>query len=101
MKYITLDGYQNGTGIRDTYSNEYLNPFELNVSVQLQERINNWATKYIKNKFEGLADVQDSIFETLDKEAIEISNEILHETNEYKIDYYYSDFQGKRIYFKW
>lgn len=98
MKYIILDGEFIGTGVWDQYACEYLDPLKLNISSELKERIISWAAKYRINKLEGKPETQNSTFQSLDEEGLELSNAILHETDEYKIDYYYSDFLGQRVY---
>jgi len=73
MKYIVLDGVYSGTGVWDKYLREYLNPFELKISHELQEAIRNWAEKYKTDLFEGFPDTQSSVFHALDEEGVALS----------------------------
>lgn len=98
MKYITLDGEFTGTGVWDQYACEYLDPVMLSLSPELKAGIISWAAKYRKNTLEGMPEAKTSTFQSLDEEGLELSNAILNETNEYKIDYYYSDFLCQRLY---
>ena len=61
MRYITLDGFVYGTGVRDIYTNEYLNVDDLDITSSLKEEIKSWAAKYKGNQLKVYSEA-DNIF---------------------------------------
>ena len=45
-RYLVIDGMLNGTGIRDYYEGGYVEPQELNLSLELKERLEAWLSRY-------------------------------------------------------
>lgn len=98
MKYIILDGYLEGTGIKDISTSEYVNFESLNLTPLLLEKIKEWHKKYFNAKIANQNHLEGNVFNRLDIEGIELSKLVLNENPDFKIDYYYSDFLGRRIY---
>ncbi len=86
MKYITIDGMISGTGIKDTYNREWIEIDDLQLPDDLIARFQIWLKKYQKEHFSGFADVY--VVESLDKEGLEICEQMHHELPEIKIEYF-------------
>jgi len=64
MRHFVIDGdgMLGGTGIRDAGEDEYVSPKELNLSVGLQLRIQNWLSEYQLEHWGGYSnDIQKII----------------------------------------
>ncbi len=86
MKYLVIDGYLNGTGIRDKYEG-YIPLSELNLSAALSERIELWLQKYW-NEFYANYPKKDKVA-NLDAEGVEITRAVSRELPEdYKLEYF-------------
>jgi len=87
MKYLIVDAYFNGTGIRDKYAGGYINPESLNLSPIFLEKLSVWLKKY-HNEFYSQYDNNDKI-KILDNEGKKIALLLKIELGEnYKIEYY-------------
>jgi hypothetical protein len=88
MKYLIVDAYLNGTGIRDKYEGGYIDPHALNLSSDFLKRLSNWMEKY-QIEFFNQYDNHSQI-EILDKEGKEIATLLKKELGDdnSKIEYY-------------
>lgn len=90
MKYLVIDGYLDGTGIRDRANGGYVEHDELGLSPQLSQKINDWLERYW-NEFYGRYKNPD-IVKKLDNEGQEIARLIMKEfelkEESVKIEYY-------------
>ena len=62
MRYLTVDGYFDGTGIRDAVNGGYLEHDEIGMSRKLSKRINLWLERYWEEFMKGFPD-QDKVVE--------------------------------------
>ena len=53
MRYLTVDGYFDGTGIRDAANGGYLEHDEVGISPDLSKRIDVWLEQYWKEFIKG------------------------------------------------
>lgn len=77
MKYLSIDGYLNGTGINDRAGGGYIDHEDLGISMQLSNRINEWLEKYwdqFYDHYENLETVK-----RLDEEGQEIAKLLMKE----------------------
>lgn len=88
MKYLTVDGMLNGTGIRDSIVGGYLDPSVIGVSLETKERISKWLSRYEDAHYMQYQDKAE--IEWLDLEGIEICKRLISELPGYKICYYSS-----------
>lgn len=86
MRYLTVDGYFDGTGIRDAANGGYLEHDEVGISPDLSKRIDVWLEQYWKEFIKGFPD-RDKIVE-LDDEGIRIAHRLKKEFPEDKIGYF-------------
>jgi hypothetical protein len=86
MKHLILDGYLNGTGIRDGQNGGYLELSELGISFKLEKRITSWVLKYENEFYDGYSDYKK--VENLDSEGIDIANKLREELPNDKVEYY-------------
>ncbi|ELV7526254.1 hypothetical protein QMU91_002485 [Flavobacterium psychrophilum] len=86
MKYIILDGYLNGTGIRDGAEGGYIELEILNLSSILTKRIRDWIFKYENEFYNGYSD--EKKVEELDNEGQELVFLLKKELLNTKIEYY-------------
>ncbi|TPD73663.1 hypothetical protein [Flavobacterium microcysteis] len=86
MKYLILDGYLNGTGIRDGQNGGYIELSELGISSALQKKIKDWVLKYEAEFYNDYSD--GAKVEILDNEGIDLVYQIKNELPNSKIDYY-------------
>ena len=87
MKYLIIDGYLNGTGIRDKYESGYIALSELNLSAALSERIEMWLQNYWNEFYANYPD-KDKVAD-LDAERVEITRAVAREMpDEYKLEYF-------------
>lgn len=86
MKYIIIDGYLNGTGIRDKYNGGYVQPESLNLSQTLVTKLKSWLLKYESEFLNNYSDL-DSVI-SLDEEGKQIATLIKRECVDIKIEYY-------------
>lgn len=93
MRYLTVDGYFDGTGIRDAANGGYLEHDEVGISPDLSKRIDVWLEQYWKEFIKGFPD-RDKIVE-LDDEGIRIAHRLKKEfplTN-VKLNHYIAVFE--------
>ena len=76
MRYLTVDGYFDGTGIRDAANGGYLEHDEVGISPDLSKRIDVWLEQYWNKVVE------------LDEEGIRIARRLKKEFPEDKIGYF-------------
>ena len=74
MRYLTVDGYFDGTGIRDAANGGYLEHDEVGISPDLSKRIDVWLEQYWKEFIKGFPD-RDKVVE-LDEEGIRIARRL-------------------------
>ena len=86
MRYLTVDGYFDGTGIRDAANGGYLEHDEVGISPDLSKRIDVWREQYWKEFIKGFPD-RDKVVE-LDEEGIRIARRLKKEFPEDKIGYF-------------
>ena len=87
MKYLIIDGYLNGTGIRDKYESDYITLSELNLSTALSERIEMWLQNYWNEFYANYPD-KDKVAD-LDAEGVEITRAVAREMpDDYKLEYF-------------
>ncbi len=88
MKYLIVDGYLNGTGIRDKYPEgfPYIKPEELGLSSELISKIKIWLSKYWDQFYIGYPNTV--LLESLEKEGLDITNLIRDELKDVKVEYY-------------
>jgi hypothetical protein len=98
MRYVRLDGFVSGTGLRDCNSGGWLNPYTVGLSDQLAAEIEAWAYDYHELQAHHDDDVCDSRFKVLDEKGIALSYRIRLEHAELKVDYYFSDYTGAQIF---
>jgi hypothetical protein len=99
MRYLVLDGYISGTGIRDAISDEYLELKSLPLPKELIDAISSWKNEYYKEVVSGKSSTEkEKSFQKLDGLGVELSKALKVVSNEIKVDYYYSDFKSKRVY---
>lgn len=77
MRYLTVDGYFDGTGIRDAANGGYLEHDEVGISPDLSKRIDVWLEQYWKEFIKGFPD-RDKVVE-LDEEGIRIARRLKKE----------------------
>lgn len=87
MMYLVVDGYLNGTGIRDKYISGYISPEEISLSDTLTDRIRKWLELYWAQFYKGYPDL--SLMAELDLEGIAIASAMREELPpDYKIEYF-------------
>lgn len=86
MKYIIVDGYLNGSGIRDKYNSGYINREELNLSSSLNLKIIDWLDRYW-NEFYNNYDDKNKI-EALDEEGEKIAKLLKEELHNVDVEYF-------------
>ena len=86
MKYIIIDALLNGTGIRDKYKGEYIDPRSLGLSDATIIRLNDWLSEYWEEHYNGYID--GTIIDTLDQECRRIAIRIQKELPEMKVEYF-------------
>lgn len=85
--------------MRDVYSNEYvISVYDLDISSDLKSKIVAWAVEYKRNQIKVNTEEEEAAFRRLDELGLEYSFQIMKESKEYKVDYYYSDYFGTRKY---
>ncbi|MCB0477797.1 MAG: hypothetical protein KDC84_06520 [Crocinitomicaceae bacterium] len=86
MRYLTIDGMLNGTGIRDAVNGGYILPEDLGLSSEICQIISTWLEKYASEHFKGYKD--DALIEELDLEGKVIAQRIKNELKEIKLQYF-------------
>lgn len=84
--YLVIDAQLSGTGIRDYYNSNFINPNDLNLSIVTVQRINKWLAKYEEEHYNGYKN-DVSIIE-LDAEGKEIALTIKNEIVDVKVVYF-------------
>lgn len=86
MRYITMDGYFSGTGIRDKYNGGYILSESLNLSPALMSKLKKWLVKYESEFFNQYSDLKR--IRSLDEEGRQIAILIKEECTDTKVEYY-------------
>src|ERR1035437_3796775 len=87
MKYLIIDAYFGGTGIRDKYNGGYIDPNTLFLSENLVSKLKNWLKMYNSEFFNGF--LVKEVIEKLDEEGKEIALQLVNElNNDVKVEYY-------------
>ncbi len=86
MRYLVVDASLNGTGIRDRYEGEYINPTDLGLKTQTIQRLNSWLQEYENEHYQGFENNQ--LIDKLDKEGRAIALTIKNELSEVKMEYF-------------
>lgn len=86
MKYLIVDGYLGGTGIRDKYEGGYLEPKDLKLSNDIVNQIIIWLSKYEDAHHNGFNNL--NVGNELDLEGNEIAVKIKKELVHIKIEYF-------------
>jgi hypothetical protein len=86
MIYLVIDAELSGTGIRDKYEGEYLEPEELGLSSNAIQHLSAWLSKYENEHYNGFTD--SGIIDELDNEGRKIALIIKNELPEVKVEYF-------------
>lgn len=86
MKYVVIDALLNGTGIRDKYKGEYIDPCSLGLNDITIVKLKNWLSEYWEEHYNGYID--KGVLDKLDQEGREIALRIKKELPEIKVEYY-------------
>lgn len=86
MKYIVVDAMFSGTGIRDYYGGNYIEPESLHLSDMTINKLRDWLSRYISEHHKGY--INDKAIDELDREGKEIALRIKSELVDVKIHYY-------------
>jgi hypothetical protein len=86
MKYLVVDAMLSGSGIRDYYTGDYLEPESLSLTVATVKQLKDWLSRYKREHNKGYVS-QEAIAE-LDREGKEIAVTIKSELSDVKITYY-------------
>ena len=86
MRHFIIDGMLSGTGIRDAGEGGYVSPEELNISVDVRLRLQNWLAEYELDHYYGHSDEAKTA--ELDREGIKIALVIQNELPDDIIGYY-------------
>lgn len=87
MKYLIVDAYLNGTGIRDKYISGYISPEEISLSDILTNRLTKWLELYWAQFYEGYPNL--TIMAELDLEGVAIASAMRKDLpSDYKIEYF-------------
>jgi|SRR5215207_5971732 len=86
MKYLVVDAMLSGTGIRDYYAGDYLEPESLSLSVATVKQLKDWLSRYKREHNKGY--VSDEVIDELDREGKEIALTIKNELSDVKITYF-------------
>ncbi len=86
MRYLVIDAYLNGSGIRDKYEGESVLPEDLGLSMPLLVKLSEWLLKYEKEHFKGYS--ESTIVDELDQEGISIARAIKNELTDVKLEYF-------------
>jgi len=77
MKYLVVDAMRSGTGIRDYYAGDYLEPESLALSVATIEQLKDWLSSYKVEQSKGYTN--DEAIEELDRKGKELALSIKRE----------------------
>jgi hypothetical protein len=86
MKYLILDGYLSGTGIRDGVEGGYIELENLKIPSTIKNKIIDWVFKYENEFYNGYSD--STKVEELDNEGKAIVVLLKKELPNTKIEYY-------------
>jgi hypothetical protein len=86
MKYLIVDAYLNGTGIRDEYNGGFVSPESLGLSQILIQKLNDWLCLYAKEIYTGYNNLLN--IKLLDDNGLAITMEIKNELRDVKIAYF-------------
>jgi hypothetical protein len=86
FKYLIVDGMVSGTGIRNQYESEYIEPKSLGLSADVIEKLNKWHERYKQEFYNNYADKIK--VQKLDEEGIKISEDIFNELENCKMSYF-------------
>lgn len=85
-RYLVVDGFVNGTGIRNYYEGGYVEPSNLMLSQETLQRLEAWLAGYKKEHYREFSD-EEKVKE-LDEEGKRIALLIREELKDSKIRYY-------------
>jgi hypothetical protein len=85
MKYLIVDAYLNGTGIRDEYNGGFVSPESIGLSQILIQKLNDWLCSYAKEIYTGYNNNLN--IKLLDDRGLSIAMEIKNELRDVKISY--------------
>lgn len=86
LRYIVIDGYFCGTGIRDKYNGGYILPESFSLSPVLIAKLKEWLRKY-EAEFHKQYSNSEKV-KSLDEEGEEIAILIKNECVNIKVEYY-------------
>lgn len=86
MKYLIVDAYIHGTGIRDKYAGGYIDPASLNVSSNFKIKLTEWLKKYEKEFYNQYSNSKK--IKELDAEGEILAFLLKKELLDVKIEYY-------------
>jgi hypothetical protein len=86
MKYLVIDAMFSGTGIRDYYNGNYIEPESLHLSDMTINKLRDWLSQYISEHHKGY--INDKAIDELDREGKEIALRIMRELVDVRIHYY-------------
>lgn len=86
MKYLIVDAYLNGSGIRDKYDGGYIDREELHLSSDLNAKIIDWLYRYWEEFYQRYSDINK--VNILDDEGVEIARLLKEELQEVQIEYF-------------
>ncbi len=86
MKYLILDGYLSGTGIRDGIEGGYIGLENFKISSTIKNKIIDWVFKYENEFYNGYSD--NMKVDELDSEGKAIAILLKKELPNAKIEYY-------------
>ena len=85
MKYLVVDAFLSGTGVRDYYNSGYIEPESLHLSDATIDKLKDWLSRYASEFYSGYKN--DEVVNELDREGKEIAFLIKNELVNVKIDY--------------
>ena len=95
-RYLVVDGMVSGTGIRDQYKSDYVEPNLLEISNGLIEKLKSWHERYKQEFYNNYSD--EIKVQQLDNEGVEISEAISNELENCKVGYFSdADLKMKKI----
>lgn len=86
MRYLIVDGYLSGTGIRDAVEGGWVPLSTLELSECLREKISAWQQRYESAFFRRFSDMVE--VDRLDAEGIALGQELASEIAQTKVQYF-------------
>jgi hypothetical protein len=93
--YLTVDGMLSGTGLRDSFSGEYIDPVDLGLPEHFCNRIKCWLLRYENCHYAGFANKAEC--SRLDQEGISICMELQRLLPESKVEYFSHALAAKMV----